>query len=154
MNLKDKIIALDVDGTITEDCTLPSLETCNQINALINEGYNIVLMTGRGFATISPIYENCKMNTYCVVFNGSYLFNPITKDFIKDDSFEKDYLKNLLENKEFMDCIDGLMVEHNKTIYSTNNFNCYGDQQTQELDVNKIDKVYCINTKVDRKSVV
>ena len=98
MNLKDKIIALDIDGTITEDCTLPSIETCNQINRLIQQGYNIVLMTGRGYATIKQVYENCKMNTYCVVFNGSYVFNPTTNDVIKNNCFEANFFPLICSN--------------------------------------------------------
>lgn len=153
MNLKDKIIALDIDGTITEDCTLPSIETCNQINKLINQGYNIVLMTGRGYATIKQIYENCKMNTYVVVFNGSYVFNPTTGDVIKNNSFESNFFNNLINNKEFINCIDDIMIEHNDDILSINGHNCYGDQKTGKLDLNFAGDVYCINTKVKNPSM-
>ena len=153
MNLKDKIIALDIDGTITEDCTLPSLETCNEINRLINLGYNIVLMTGRGFATIKPIYDNCKMNTYVVVFNGSYVFNPTTNDVIKDDKFESNYFSSLVNNKEFMDCIDDIMIEYKEDILAINGHNCYGDQKTSKLDLSFNGNVYCINTKVKDPSM-
>ena len=153
MNLKDKIIALDVDGTITEDCTLPSIETCNQINDLINKGYNIILITGRGFATIKQIYDNCKMNTYCVVFNGSYVFNPITNHVIKNNAFEKGYFNSLINNETFMECIDDLMIEYKDSIYSLNGHNCYGDQKTSKLDLSFNGNVYCVNTKVSDPSM-
>ena len=148
MNLKDKIIALDIDGTITEDCTLPSIETCNQINRLIQQGCNIVLMTGRGYATIKQVYENCKMNTYCVVFNGSYVFNPTTNDVIKNNCFEANFFNDLVNNQDFMNCIDDIMIEHKDNIYSINGHNCYGNQKTMKLDLKFDGEVYCINTKV------
>lgn len=149
MNLKDKIIALDIDGTITEDCTMPSEKTYKQISKLIKEGYNIVLITGRGYATIKEIYESCNMNTFCVIYNGAVVFNPSTKEVIRDVKFPKNYLFDLMENEEFkkLDC--EVMIEQEDKVYSLTGYPWYKTQIVGKFNDNLKDDIYCVNIRVN-----
>ena len=47
MNLKDKIIAFDIDGTLARNDANPSEYSIEVLKDLVNKGYDITLVTGR-----------------------------------------------------------------------------------------------------------
>ena len=61
MNLKDKIIAFDIDGTLARGDSNPSEYSFEVLKNLINEGYNITLVTGRNIISSVKIYRKCQM---------------------------------------------------------------------------------------------
>ena len=59
MNLKDKIIAFDIDGTLARNDSNPSQYSIDVIADLVNKGYNITLVTGRNIISSVKIYRKC-----------------------------------------------------------------------------------------------
>lgn len=146
MNLKDKIIALDVDGTIAIDGKLPNQQTYDSISNLIKQGYNIVLITGRGYATIKKIYERCNMNSFCVIYNGAKVYNPKTDEVLLNNAFPFRYLFDLLENEEFLSLVDDVMVEQDDKVYSLNGIHDWAtDMIIGEFNDKLEDNIHAVN---------
>ena len=71
MNLKDKIIAFDIDGTLARSDSNPSQYSIDVLKDLINDGYNITLVTGRNIISSVKIYRKCGMKIAGVFCNGA-----------------------------------------------------------------------------------
>lgn len=147
MDLKNKIIALDIDGTIAADGKEPSSYTCDTIKSLLKQGYNIVLVTGRGYATVKDIYKNCGMNGFCVTFNGAKVFNPTTNEIILDIKFPKNYLFDLINKEKILELVDDIMIEQDENVYSLKGMHPWIKESIiGDFPIKLNDNIYCVNT--------
>lgn len=121
MSYKDMIIALDIDGTLAKDDAYPSEYTYKKIQELINKGYEIILVTGRGYASAKEIYDKCKMTSFCVLHNGALVMNPTTREIIRNITYPENMIFDILNNQELMKYIDDIMIEHMEDVYSSGN---------------------------------
>lgn len=84
-----KLIALDLDGTTLNDIQQISSETQQVLNKLRNEGHIISIVTGRPYRNSYYYYDQLKMDTPMVNFNGAWCHNP------QDSTWEHGYHKTL-----------------------------------------------------------
>lgn len=75
------LIASDLDGTLLTDNKKIKLKTRLYIKKLENNGNIVVLSTGRPVRTTIPFYNELKINSPIICYNGAYCFNPNDKSF-------------------------------------------------------------------------
>lgn len=143
-DLKNKIIAFDIDGTLARNNTFPSDFTIQTIQRLIKEGYHITLVTGRNYISMIDIYQKCHLNSVCVLCNGALVYHPTTHEKLKNITIPFAILRNLLQDEGLMDKILDILVEIDDSTYSLtgkgwNNVNFIGDfNQTLPCEPNSL----------------
>lgn len=118
MNLKDKIIAFDIDGTLARNDAKPSTFTCETIKKLVNEGYHICLVTGRQWISSADIYQKCGLKEACVFCNGAFVYHPIKDVIIHEIKIPKEDVFYFVDNLELLDCVLDIMYEVEWDTYS------------------------------------
>ena len=93
---KYKLIAIDIDGTLAKDDSLPSEYACLKIQELTQKGYEIVLVTGRGYISAKEVYDMCKLNNFCVLYNGALVINPSTKEELRNIPYPKHIINDII----------------------------------------------------------
>lgn len=148
MNLKDKIIAFDIDGTIANNTHFPSTYTIETIKKLSLEGYHIVLATGRPSMNSTKIYHLLNLDTFGIFSNGSFIYNIKTKQIIKDKPIAKNVIKQFFHNKELLEMLQEVAVFTLNNSYSLNGTIDY--IETKPIDLKQIlkEKVYNIEIMV------
>ena len=99
--MKNKIIALDVDGTLVKDDSYPSDTTINEIRKLNQEGYKIVLTTGRSYLGAKDLYETLQLKTPAVFCNGYYVYDPINKKVLHEVRIPREFIYKILNHPKF-----------------------------------------------------
>lgn len=75
------IIALDLDGTLLRDDKTISDRTLQTIKKVKELGHVVVISTGRPYRASKIYYQQLKLDTPIVNFNGAYLHHPKDKSF-------------------------------------------------------------------------
>lgn len=91
------LIAIDIDGTLTNKNHKIPLRTKLFLKKLVKEGHLVVLMSGRPVRAILSYYHELELNTPLVCYNGSLLLSP--DDDLKSIAhpFRCDVIKELSE---------------------------------------------------------
>lgn len=76
-----KIIAFDMDGTLLNDKKKISFLTKHYLRKLSRKGHIIVLASGRPSRALYRYYNELKLKTPMICYNGAYVFNPNDKKF-------------------------------------------------------------------------
>lgn len=118
MNLKDKIIAFDIDGTLARSDSNPSQYSIDVLKELINDGYNITLVTGRNIISSVKIYRKCGMKIAGVFCNGALVCYPLTDVRIKDIVIPLNDLYNIIDDQELMQYVDDMLIEIGEKAYA------------------------------------
>lgn len=113
-----KIIAVDMDGTLLSN-NLRLLPLSEEImSRLSDEGYLIVLASGRPWRSIRPYYERCHCSGPVIAYNGAYTFHPGDPHFPKlDFSFDKEVIKEIYRRGKGY--VTSFMCETNTDVYVT-----------------------------------
>lgn len=74
--MKQKLIALDLDGTTLNNQSLLSVRTKNVLARLQKDNHLVMIATGRPYRNSKEFYETLKMTTPLVNFNGALCHNP------------------------------------------------------------------------------
>lgn len=115
--MKDKIIALDLDGTLARDDSFPSAYTTSVIKSLTKKGYTFVLTTGRSWLGTKKIYEDLQLDTPVVLYNGSYVFFPRTGEVLHDVRIPQTFVKELISRPLFAELLDNVILEIEERVY-------------------------------------
>jgi Cof subfamily protein (haloacid dehalogenase superfamily) len=75
------LIAIDLDGTLLTDQKTISTRTKKVIEAAKQAGHQIVISTGRPFRASKMYYDELKLTTPIVNFNGAYVHHPLDPSF-------------------------------------------------------------------------
>lgn len=98
--MKQKILILDLDGTLTNSKKEITEKTLHALLAMQERGHKIVIATGRpahGVKWISDILQLEKFGGYVLCFNGARVMNATTKEIIYQQRFPKEYMAPLYE---------------------------------------------------------
>ena len=76
-----RIIAFDMDGTLLTHKKKISFLTLHYLRKLTKQGHLIVLASGRPSRSLKKYYNQLKLKTPMICYNGAYVFNPHDKDF-------------------------------------------------------------------------
>lgn len=90
----NKLIVLDLDGTALDYDMKISPELIEQIGE-IKEKNRVIIATGRSVSDAFRYYEQLKLDTYLICYNGGFIWNPIKKHIIKE--YYQDSWKNLID---------------------------------------------------------
>lgn len=74
--MNKKLIAIDLDGTTLNNNRMISDKTVDVISKIRQLGHEVVIATGRPYRTSHYYYEQLKLNSPMVNFNGAYCHHP------------------------------------------------------------------------------
>lgn len=84
-----KLVAIDLDGTTLNNQSILTSETEKIIQKIIEQGHIVSIATGRPFRNSHQYYQQLKLKTPIVNFNGAWCHNP------HDYNWENAYHKTL-----------------------------------------------------------
>ena len=118
--MKQKLIALDLDGTTLSDQSLLSVRTKNVLARLQKDNHLVMIATGRPYRNSKEFYETLKMTTPLVNFNGALCHNPTDSNWRNyyHKTLNKDFAMDLIEQREEMG-IDFIYVEGKETLFAS-----------------------------------
>lgn len=96
--MRYKIIALDLDGTLTNSSKIITPRTKEALYEYQEQGGRIVLASGRPTQGIVPLAEELELSEYggyILAFNGGRIINCNTKEIMYDKTLEKSIVKEL-----------------------------------------------------------
>lgn len=118
MSLKDKIIAFDIDGTLARNDSNPSQYSIDVLKELIEQGYNITLVTGRNIISSVKIYRKCGMKIAGVFCNGALVCYPLTDVRIRDIIIPLKDLYYMIDDNNLMQYVDDMLLEIGEKSYA------------------------------------
>ena len=94
--MKEKLIAIDIDGTLVGSSLSLSSFSRETLHKLILKGHHIILASGRPYRSLLPYYEAIGSLDPAIAYNGSLIVNPADPDFpIFKRSFDAVKIKDL-----------------------------------------------------------
>lgn len=118
MNLKGKIIAFDIDGTLARNDANPSEYSMEVLKDLVNKGYDITLVTGRNIISSVKIYRKIGMKIAGVFCNGALVCYPLTDVRIKDITIPLQDLYDVIDDENLMQYVDDMLIEIGEKSYA------------------------------------
>lgn len=123
--VKYKLIALDVDGTLLNDNHELSEQTKKTIQEVSRSGAEIVLCTGRGPQNSIPFMEQIGLTGYVISHNGAVTVDVVTKEVVHQYAMDTramlpymDYFREQRVHFDvntafnmYVDSVDGMAVE-------------------------------------------
>src|SRR5689334_3683198 len=77
------LIVVDLDGTIlNKDFATLNDENKKTLMRLKKEGHRVCIATGRNYLSAMPFYEEMKLDTFLVTYNGAYVNHPFKENSI------------------------------------------------------------------------
>lgn len=133
-----KLIALDLDGTTLNNIQQISSETQQVLNKLRNEGHIISIVTGRPYRNSYYYYDQLKMDTPMVNFNGAWCHNPqdSTWGHGYHKTLSKDLAISMLTLKDDPE-VQLIAAESRDGIYVQGDFIPYPDFFPEGIEVSK-----------------
>lgn len=90
------LIAFDMDGTLLNSKKKISFLTLHYLRKLTRKGHYIVLASGRPSRSLYKYYNQLKLKTPMICYNGAFTFSPYDKDFPTHKfEFPKDVIQKL-----------------------------------------------------------
>lgn len=119
-----KVIVLDLDGTLLNSQSKVNPKTKETLLKLQENGYHVVLASGRPTPSVVGIAKELQMDkydSYILTFNGAHVMNFQTKEAIYEQPLSVEAAKKILKHLESfnvvpMVCIDNTMYV--KDVYS------------------------------------
>ncbi len=96
--MRKGLIAIDVDGTLVGPSLLLRPYTKEVLSSLAEEGFTIVLSSGRPWRSLAPYYEELGLKTPVITYNGAHAFDPKDRSFEERRlPFPKEEIQNVVE---------------------------------------------------------
>ena len=96
--VKPYIIALDMDGTLLNSKKEISFKTALYLKKLSKQGHKIIISSGRPKRSIERYYNQLKLNTPVIGYNGELIYSPNDINFNEvRHSLDKDMIKEILK---------------------------------------------------------
>ena len=92
-----KLIAIDLDGTLLNSYSQVSEVNKQAIKRVIEKGSEIVLCSGRGFASVKSIANELGAENYVICGNGSLIYNIKNEKIIYDNFIEKEKVLQIIQ---------------------------------------------------------
>lgn len=112
-----KLIAIDLDGTTLNSQSLISTRTADVLNRATAAGHHVSIATGRPFRMSDHFYQQLKLETPMVTFNGGLVHKPRqTWEYEREISLKKEIAFEILAQKEKLN-LDFVAAENRETFY-------------------------------------
>ena len=92
-----KLVAIDLDGTLLNSYSQVSEVNKQAIKRVIEKGSEIVLCSGRGFASVKSIANELGAENYVICGNGSLIYNIKNEKIIYDNFIEKEKVLQIIQ---------------------------------------------------------
>jgi len=113
---KKYIIALDLDGTLLKDDKTLCFLTKKYLHKLYKEGHYIVLCSGRPPRTMLKYYDQLKIDSPMISYNGALVFDPKKASFKEVGyKFNHELLRNVY--LKMAPYIDSTMAENESSFF-------------------------------------
>lgn len=113
---KPYLIAFDMDGTLLNEKKTISRRTKRYLIKLSKQGHKIVLASGRPSRALKRYYNELKLNTPMVCYNGAYVFSPNDPNFKPIEfEFPKEVIVDVI--KKIRPHIKNVMCEDEQNIW-------------------------------------
>jgi len=96
IEMKIKLLALDVDGTLLNDQHEITERTQRVIAQMQQQGVKIVLATGRGPKSTFPLAERLHLTDPIITHNGAVIVDPLTKEISLEIGFKSKELAEVI----------------------------------------------------------
>lgn len=106
MNLKNYLIAIDLDGTLITDFDNYDQKSFSLLKKIAKNNY-VVIATGRPYRSSKYYYDLLELNTPIINYNGALLHHPKDKNFpTKTLDIDKNLLfKFIADNKDNLETV-------------------------------------------------
>ncbi len=132
--MKEKMIAIDLDGTLALDNSYLSPYTIQGIQKIANlKDYQVIITTGRTWLGTKAIYDACQLTTPVVLYSGAYVLIPHSHQILQDVRIEKDFLMSLLENEYFLSLLETLIIEYDVQVLRLDHVSQLSKQEIQKF---------------------
>ena len=92
------ILAFDMDGTLLNSKKKISRKTARFLRKLSKMGHHIVIASGRPPRSIKGYYEELKLDTPVVAYNGEWIYSPVDPNFKEvRRSFQKEVVLEVID---------------------------------------------------------
>lgn len=92
------IIALDMDGTLLNSKKKISFKTAHYLRKLSKQGHKVIIASGRPRRSIETYYNQLKLTTPVIGYNGEYIYSPNDPNFkTVRNAIPKDVILELLQ---------------------------------------------------------
>lgn len=95
-NLKPKLIAFDIDGTVLNEKGELTPRTEAALKNAIAAGIKVVSATGRMYPSARPILRQIGITSPCIVYNGAQVRDPVSEDIVFELALEKEMTSSVL----------------------------------------------------------
>ncbi len=124
--MKYKLLVLDLDDTLLNKEHSISEITYKTINKIRDMGVEVVIATGRMFASAMKFVNELKISTPVISYNGAYVKNPVTEKVIFHQPLRFEIAKKIIEEAE------------EKNLY----INLYQDDKLYVAEKNQLSDLY------------
>jgi len=122
--MKYKLLALDIDGTIVgENHKLPP-ENIAAIRAAVDKGVNVLLCSGRSYATIRGYVKQLRLtgsNTFAASFNGCLVHNTYNDEVVHELKLPRETALGIIEKLKSFPGVDPVVYWDTFGIYAYTN---------------------------------
>lgn len=95
-----KMIAIDLDDTLLNDCHQVGLEDREALLRAKKAGIRLCMMTGRNYLSTKPYLEMASFQDMMGCLNGAYIVDPGTDSFLYQYSIDGDICAEILKDIE------------------------------------------------------
>lgn len=112
-----KLIALDLDGTTLNSTSLISTKTARILQKARDKGHVVSIATGRPYRMSAHYYQQLKLDTPMVNFNGALVHKPQQKwAYEKEYSIQREIAFEILAQKEKLH-LDFIAAENRENFF-------------------------------------
>ena len=114
---KKTLYVTDLDGTLLNTKDRISDFSLQVMNSLVDRGLLFSYATARSLSSASIVTKGLSATLPVIVYNGTFLINPVTKEVLSSIGFSKkqtSYLKNILEENKIFPLVYSYQEEQEK----------------------------------------
>ena len=135
--MKYKMIALDLDGTLTNSQKTVSERNKEALKKAAEKGVHIVLASGRPLVGILPVAEMVDLKEtggYILAYNGGHIVDGQTGETMMQTTVPEEYYEDIVKYGKMYDDVTVVTYNH-KGAVTLDDSNCYA---ALEAKINKV----------------
>ncbi|RGV43700.1 HAD family phosphatase [Collinsella sp. AF14-35] len=120
-----KAIAMDIDGTLTNDQKVISPRTCEKLLAAQESGIKLILASGRPAWGLHALAQELDLQNHdglLVAFNGAHVVDAQTDEVLFDQAMPADELHRLIDHLRNFDVIP--MISLGRDLHVEDSYHC------------------------------
>lgn len=115
---KSLLVVSDLDGTLLNSEGKLSRFTISVVRKFVKQGNIFCIATARPFRGAKEFYDQLKLDSICVNYNGATLINPKDENFSGINyMFSKHIAWNILNDNSIMNNVQNVIIENENTSY-------------------------------------